>query len=445
VYLSKKDDAPIWVVEKPVSTIDWSGDIVRQSSEFHWPSAVQFGGSLIAILILWGVAASIALISLAGIFDVGIADEDITPLFLLAAGVTLCGVLIIPSAWYSLMRLLGRLRQESYPFSQPAYLFWIVFPLLLFPLVVLSGNWVTSNTELSWLLLPPLHTLAIGLPILWLAYMAVRGLSVGSSQRNWGSFGAGITLSPILIMIFEIGAVITVLFFATVYIITQPNLLNQLELLVHRLSYAPSNLQVIERIITPYLLQPGIIYIIFAFIAVIVPLIEEALKPIGVWLLFKSGLTPAAGFAAGALGGAGYALFENIMFSINADNWILIVTARSGTAAMHIFTGGITGWALATAWYYEKYLQLGLTYLAAVSVHALWNGLTLIGVANQIVPEERLQASVLEGLVNFALVGLAILAFFSFSLIIYCNWILRRQNNQIPRSNAEHNTMVKTS
>lgn len=416
---------------------------MQQSSEFHWPSAFQFGGSLVAILILWGTAATLALICMIGIVDGGMDTDDIAPLLLLSAGITLAGALLLPSTWYSLMRLLGRSRQDIKTTPQHTILSWIVFPLILFPLVLASGNWVTKNTELGWLLLPPIHIFAIGLPILWLAYLGVRGLSVGSSQRDWGALGAGLTLSPMLIMLLEIFTLIVVLVSAMVYIATQPDLLNQIDILIQRLSYAPSDPQVIQRILSPYLFQPGVIYTIFAFVVVIVPLIEEALKPIGVWLLFRTGLNPTAGFTAGVLGGAGYAIFENIMFSITMENWMFVVSARSGTAVMHIFTGGITGWALAAAWRYRKYLQLGLTYLAAVAIHALWNGLTLFGIANEFIFEEQLQNTIFTDMVEITPVGLGILALVCLSLLIYTNWTLRRNHVHFFHKNSNQKTPTK--
>ena len=36
------------------------------------------------------------------------------------------------------------------------------------------------------------------------------------------------------------------------------------------------------------------------------------------------------------------------------------------------------GWALARAWREKRYLQLGISYLVAVAIHALWNGLVIL-------------------------------------------------------------------
>ncbi len=107
-------------------------------------------------------------------------------------------------------------------------------------------------------------------------------------------------------------------------------------------------------------------------------MIEEALKPIGVWLLFGRRLTPAAGFAAGALSGAGYALIESLALTSSGEAWSSLVLARTGTSAVHILTAGLTGWALVLAWQKRRFLPLLLAYLCAVMIHGLWNGLTLM-------------------------------------------------------------------
>jgi hypothetical protein len=109
-------------------------------------------------------------------------------------------------------------------------------------------------------------------------------------------------------------------------------------------------------------------------------LIEEAFKPIGVWLLAGRSLTPAQGLAAGVLSGAGYALFESLFLGSSGSDWIAVVVARIGTSVIHIFTAALTGWALASAWGQGRYGRLAGAYLVAVLTHAAWNGVALLDV-----------------------------------------------------------------
>jgi hypothetical protein len=116
---------------------------------------------------------------------------------------------------------------------------------------------------------------------------------------------------------------------------------------------------------------------VFSGLGVVVPLLEELIKPLGLLPLLPS--RPGAGqaFLGGALSGAGYALAESLFISSASPNWALAAAARAGTSAMHIFTAGLVGWGLGEAFVRRKPLRLLAAYGAAVVIHGLWNGLTL--------------------------------------------------------------------
>jgi hypothetical protein len=165
------------------------------------------------------------------------------------------------------------------------------------------------------------------------------------------------------------------------------------------------------------------------FTAVIVPLIEEALKPAGVWLLAGRRLTPAAGFAAGVLSGTGYALIESLLLSSGSgEDWAFLVFARIGTGTIHILTTGLVGWALALAWGENRYLRLGAVYLLAVSIHGLWNSLTLVTAFTNLTPAhtQLLSNSSIARLSQFAPYALVGIAGVSFLALIVCNRLLSR-------------------
>lgn len=399
---------------------------MQREHEIHWPSAWQFGLSLLALLLFWSLAGAFALGGVATQFDGSLFLNDPAYLFLLAASSFLIGLLLLPSAGFALLRLLGRANL----FARTASWLRVFRPSILifaFPVVVFLGDWAANNTRLNWIFLPPLHLLAIGLPILWLTFLGIRGLSAGSHQRNWGALGSGLAFSPVLILALELAAVGSILLLAAIYISSQPQLVAELTNLAQRLTNIPPNPRILSRILSPYLLHPVVILTTFTFIAVIVPLVEELIKPLGTWFLAGSNPTPAAGFAAGLLSGAGYSLFESLFSPSGIENWSLLVIARSGTSVMHIFTAGLTGWALAYAWRSGKYQQLGLAYLTAVLIHALWNGLTLLATVAQLVPAQQLPASLRNDLAVTAPLGLGVLAITNFGLLLYFNWKLRRE------------------
>lgn len=397
----------------------------RSEKNIHWPTALQFGLSLLAILFLWSTALSLILMGVIALIDPSLLVDDARPLLLLAAGSGLSGVLLVPSALFSFLRLIGRPHLIEgigrwLGFFRPGWL------ILLLPLAVFLGDLASKRSPLYWLFLPPLHLLAIGLPVLWLAYIGIRGVSAGSPQRDWGALASGLVLAPFIIFLIEIIALGTIVLMGLFYISLNPDLASELANLAQRLSQTSANPQIIRRILTPHLLNPTILFTMFAFVGVIVPLVEEAIKPIGVWLLAGSKLSPASGFTAGILCGVGYALFESLVFASSADNWALVVGARMGTAAMHIATTGLTGWALAYAWRYGRYFQLGLAYLAAVAIHSLWNGLTLLGAAYQFIPAQQLPDNFLTQLARITPLGLGVLAFLSLAFLLLANWRIKQ-------------------
>jgi hypothetical protein len=111
-------------------------------------------------------------------------------------------------------------------------------------------------------------------------------------------------------------------------------------------------------------------------------MIEEILKPLGVWFLAGQKLTPTQGFVFGILSGAGFGLFENLgNTSSGGAAWAILASTRISTLLLHCFTAGLVGWALASAWSQRRYLRLGISYILAVLVHGLWNGMAVLSAA----------------------------------------------------------------
>lgn len=312
---------------------------------------------------------------LEGISSGSLLNQSLT-LFMTAAISIFSSFLVMPSAIYSLSHLLGK-QPVNVKISS-----WLLRPIgwmLLFPLVIWIGDRVAS-TELAWLLLPGLHILGIGLPVLWMLYLAVRELPLGSLQRRWGVFASGLVLGPGLILIAEGIALIFLLVILGIWFSGQPALIEQLGSLSGWATNPELTQEDLFTALAPILLNPWALALALLFAAVLVPLIEELFKPIGVWLLFGKKLTPSAGFVAGALSGAGYALFESLALTLGGDGWAMVVMARIGTAAVHILTSAITGWALVQAWQKRKYALLLGAYAFGVILHGIWNGLAIVSV-----------------------------------------------------------------
>ncbi len=400
---------------------------LAKSERLHWLSAIQFGLSALAIFSLWSAAVSALLVGLIQIIGGGIQSVETLQLFMLGISMGFCGVLILPSATYSLARLVGRPLQ-----SYPANLNRLRPTLLIFafPLLAGLGYWISQNSELAWLFLPPVHVLAIGLPVLWLTYIGVRDLPLGSPQRTSGVFTSGLTLAPFLILVVEAAAVLAGILVFSLVMAFNPELADTINRLAEQLRAAPPSAEAILRTLQPIVNNRFFIFAVIVFGAVIIPLIEEQIKPIGVWLLAGRQLTPAEGYALGALSGAGYALVESLFLTSSGQDWTIIILARIGTSAVHILTAGLMGWALATAWGEGRYLRLGAVYLLAVLIHGLWNGLTITNVFANLSQAHAANPGVISQIGQVAPYALAGLAGASFLTILLINRGFRHKTDK---------------
>lgn len=346
----------------------------------HWPSIIQLILSLLAAFILLGAAVLVVVSATFKYFTNSTTVANLVQPLMVAASLAFAGALVLPSAWYA-WRYITHPGQEPMPYHERrgTVLILTIVVIILVSGALLLGNWVAKNDQLAWLLLPPLNIIANGLPALWMIYIGTRGLIPGAPRRLWGVFASGLVLGPLIILILELLLLVFIGILAVLWVMLNPDLANQLYNLVLRIQSVGPDPDVILRQIGPFLLNPGIIFLMFAYISVLVPLLEEALKPIGVWFLSAQKITPAQGFGYGVLCGAGFGLFENLgNTSGGATGWALLASTRISTIMLHSFTAGLVGWALASAWSERRYWRLLIAYLCAVMVHGLWNGLALV-------------------------------------------------------------------
>lgn len=394
-----------------------------------WPSFLQLILSALAAILLLGAGAMIALGNLFQFIAPGTTRSDLTQSFMTAASLVFAGVLLIPSAWYSWKSISS---PEIIPVKRPERRgFGIIMTLIVVILVsgaLLLGNLVSQNTHLDWFMLPLLNIIVVGLPALWLVYLGTRGLPLGSPRRRWGVFATGLTLVPLVITILEFIALIVMGLLAIAWATVNPSLSSQMTNLIIRLQASSSNPEATLRILLPFLLNPGILFIGFAFISIIVPMIEETLKPLGVWFLAGQKLTPVDGFVYGVLSGAGFGLFENLGFtSSGGEAWVQLASGRISDMLIHCSTAGMVGWALVSAWSQRRYLRLGITYLFAVLVHGLWNGMAVLSAASSLqgLTSAPLPAD-LQQIETYSTGGIVVLGIVILVIYIGFNTALRR-------------------
>ena len=304
--------------------------------------------------------------------------------------------------------------------------------VLVWPAALLGGNALAQDPDqLSLILLPPCLILAVALPAWWLLAFARRGLKT-PVHRAWGTAGVVMMASLPLAMLVELFFILIGGMFLMGMISNQPELVNSLNQLTRDISRGQVDLDALVALFEPFLRNPGVVFLLISGLAVVVPLVEEALKPLGLWFLAKRGFSPVQGFVLGATSGAAFALVESLatLSSVSGEGWMGLALGRAGTALLHITCSGLVGWGLGLAWTRAKYAQLAGLFLLAVAVHGAWNGfaqfLGLMPFLNE--PALAVQSSGMSEVVIVAVLGIILLA--TALMLLYINRRLNAEQAQ---------------
>jgi hypothetical protein len=321
-------------------------------------------------------------------------------------------LLTIPAVTTAIRSLAGL------PPRQPIKFRFMIATIAL--LLVLFLLWLdppnSSNPGAPW---PTsiINVLTILIPIWWFLELGRARLAGGSAKRHWGIFSFSTYFTLPIILLVEVIIIGFGILFAALWLIQQPEFAPFLSQLGSLSGFDPAEWESLLPDLLPLLSRPGVIAALTATATLVVPLIEEMLKPLGIWLLHKRNLTPAEGFTIGMICGAAFALLESL-FSISAvtpGDRLFVITGRLGTGLLHIFTAGLNGWALATTWRDGKFLRAGVSFTLSVLIHGAWNlfalllGMYMIGEDFPfIIDPSFLEASawVLPGIAFFLLLGL---------------------------------------
>ncbi len=399
-----------------------------QTNKTHWPSLLILITLVLSALSLLLLAAVMGGVSVYDLFmdKASPAAEMITSVVFgfEALVILLCG-------WLVLQKTMRREQADSpfrFPFSEwqtPVILGFIFF------IIVIGGVIAYQEVAwLSWLVLPVLTVLVITPPVWLLLGIGSKGIEFGPRWRVFGIFGLGMTLSPFIMIVLKIILLALMFLVAIIFIAMQPDLLQQM-MDLSLLMKGQTDQDVILKLLSPYIVKPGVIAGALIYIAVFVPMVEELFKPLAVWLFAKSIETPAQGFALGLLSGAAFALVESLNASSDGSTtWPIIVSVRAGTTLLHVTASGLVGWGIASAFREKKILRLFAAYFSAVMIHGLWNacalGAGLSSIGNLIGKPEWVFA-----IVPAAVGGMFTLGVGMFIILIASNRKLR-QNSQPP-------------
>lgn len=248
--------------------------------------------------------------------------------------------------------------------------------LVGWPAALLGGYALSqAGGNLALALLPLCMLLAVGLPIWWLLAFARRGLRT-PAHRTWGTASVVLMAGLPLVIVLEFSLILAAGVLLMAMMVNQPELLNSMNEIGRALSSGEVDLDRLMGLFESILRSPGVMFMLIAGLAVVVPLVEEAFKPLGLWFLGQRGVSPLQGFSLGAVSGATFALVESLttLSAVSGEGWIGLVIGRMGTALLHITCSGLVGLGLGLAWSRARYAQLAGLFLLAVVLHGTWNG-----------------------------------------------------------------------
>ncbi|MCC6146519.1 MAG: PrsW family intramembrane metalloprotease [Anaerolineaceae bacterium] len=323
--------------------------------------------------VLGGLAISVGLV-FTGVFALvtgGVSGGQALPIFSLAWSSFFFVLLLLPSLVNAFIRLL-ELKQPLLHF--PHHLRLASLCMTFFPALVILGHYLTTQSTVSWLLLPPLQTVAVLIPIWWVFEVGRRGLVMGERRQGWNLISFNFLISQPIIITAELILIVFLAGLAGLWLAGHPKMFEELLRLAHRINDAGMDTVILQRILLSYLGRPVVLLGILVVAAGLIPLLEELLKPLALWGLAGRHFTPVDGFVGGMLCGATFALMETLgNLTSPTEAWTVIMVGRLGTAVLHITASGLVGWGLASALGQGKYIRLGAIYLISVSLHALWN------------------------------------------------------------------------
>lgn len=353
----------------------------------HLPSIALLAVSGLGLLVYWGAAAAFAAGGLYMLVMEDALSAQTFSLWTLSATALFFGLLLLPPLALAFLRLIGHdgPALPRVPGAQ-RLLPWL---WVLWPVVLLLGHLAFRLGKAAWLVLPPLQILAVCIPLVWFFHLGSRGLEKLRPPVGWGLVAYGLSLSPILIIGLEMVLLAGAFVLLVLFLMNRPDLMGQLGPISEQYLQQQLSPELLFQRVRPLLMQPGLIAGVLAFMAGIVPVVEEILKPAALWLLAGKRLTPAQGFVGGLLCGGVFTLMETLgnLSAPAEDMWLVLVATRAGTGLLHMVASGLVGWGLASALGQGRYLRLVGAFISASLLHSLWNVAALVmGIAPVLYP-----------------------------------------------------------
>lgn len=254
---------------------------------------------------------------------------------------------------------------------------------LLFLLILIGCGAIAEafGSRLPVLILPfHVGVAALG-PFLGFNLLRWRLHAPWSRRAGWWALGLGSLLVPALALFLEsiAGAVLVLVMLVLRILLEGPGFFTRW----FPQGFSPERL---SRLPEGLMADPWLWIGILIGAAVLVPAMEEALKALPAVLRMRD---PAASGVSlilyGAMGGAGFALAENMLSWQPGIPWTFTAIGRLGATALHVLNGGMMGWAWSRV-RRGRFLEGAGAYLFAWLLHGLWNAGAIVMSSTFILP-----------------------------------------------------------
>lgn len=348
-----------------------------KGDSLDWRSLSLAIGGTVGALLTFLVAAALTIYGIVGTtnFTPDAGSTGIRQFVLFASALMLIGALLATASYYGLRSLMNRpvpavASKEMRAWELPSLLCLCLISAWLAQVLQQQDPW-------AWLT-PVLYLLAIGVPAYLLTRIASAGLFGGSPKRVWGILATSIVVGIGLASLIEMALILLGLIAVALYLGLHPGQLAAVREFATQLAGASGRGDALNAL-RSRLDQPAIFVLALAVASALVPLIEEAAKSVAVWAVFDHLDTPAQGFVAGAVSGAGFGLVESLLAAVNPDSsWAVTLLARGGSTMMHVIAAAVAGWGIASFRAHHRPVRVLGAYAGAIGLHGLWNGAVVL-------------------------------------------------------------------
>ncbi len=271
----------------------------------------------------------------------------------------------VPAVYWSARAVMGR---EAMPPTRPSRR-WAWMAALL-PLSLVLGAAAAQSKTLSAAVGPIAQVAAASVPVGMVVLLARRIGPPVRPRRVWGQFLFGLWVSPAAAVVLELALLLPVAAAALLALSLSPQGQSFLDALANPMIAPESHAdQLASLAATPWAIGLALFYT-----ALVVPVVEESLKTMGIWPLLLGGKASSGeGFLAGVITGAGFALAEALLMPQPGSLWLAGTIMRVAGTIIHSFTGGLSCWGAAESVRGRSPWPFARRFAAAVFLHGTWN------------------------------------------------------------------------